>query len=85
MATTDRITSPRLQQDAHEQASNANRTLGLWLLGLIVLLLAVGAYYYTTSDRSDSMTYVTGDTVRNTDGTIGNDRANTTAAPGTAR
>lgn len=84
MATTDHMTTPRLQQDARERAHEANRTLGLWLLGFIVVLLAVGAYYYANSDRNDTMTYVTGDTVRNADGTTANDRANNMAGPGTA-
>jgi uncharacterized iron-regulated membrane protein len=65
MATTDRMTTPRLQQDDRERAQDSNRTLGLFLLGIVVLLLAVGGYYYATSEQPDTMTYVTADTARN--------------------
>lgn len=59
MANTDHIaananTTTRLQQDAREREHNHNKNVGLLLLGLVVLLVIVGGYFYTSYNDTEA-------------------------------
>jgi len=73
----DPSVTPRLQQDNQEREANTSRAIGLFLLALVVLMLAFGAYYFSTYESTDMTTdsgmgtisQTSGSTVDNASGT----------------